>query len=280
MKNHFPAGEPTLFNNNFSGGKMKNKRSTITIVLLLALTTLLLSACSAQGENDPGFFNQYFVNPFRISIHAVANLFNGSYGLSIILITLIIRLALMPFMLRQYKTQMAMKEKMDRLKPEMDAIQKKLKAENDPKKKQEIQQEMMGLYQKHGVNPLNMGCLPILIQMPILTGFYYAIRGSKEIASHSFLWFSLGKPDIALTIIAGVIYYLQFKVSQSTMPEAQQQQMKYMGLMSPIMIVMFSFNAPAALPLYWVVGGTFLIIQTYISRKLYPQPLPAEQKGK
>lgn len=250
---------------------MKIKRSTITTIILLAFTTLLLSACSAQGgKGSSNFFTQYFVEPFRVSIHAVANLFNGSYGLAIILITLIIRLALMPLMLRQYKTQMSMKGKMDALKPEMDSIQAKMKTEKDPKKKQELQQEMMGLYQKHGVNPLNMGCLPIIIQMPILTGFYYAIRGSKEIASHNFLWFSLGHPDIALTIIAGVIYYLQFKVSQTTMPAAQQQQMKYMGLMSPLMIVMFSFSAPAALPLYWVVGGTFLIVQQYISRKLYP----------
>jgi YidC/Oxa1 family membrane protein insertase len=253
---------------------MKIKRSTILTIILLALSTLLLSACSSQsgtGSNF-GFFNQYFVEPFRYSIHAVANLFNGSYGLSIILITLIIRLVLMPLMLGQYKKQMAMKGKMDALKPEMDTIQQKLKAEKDPKKKQELQQEMMGLYQKHGVNPLNMGCLPILIQMPILTGFYYAIRGSKEIASHNFLWFSLGHPDIALTLIAGVIYYFQFKVSQSTMPATQQAQMKYMGLMSPLMIVMFSFSAPAALPLYWVVGGTFLIVQQYVSRKLYPTP--------
>ncbi len=250
---------------------MKIKHSTILLFGLIAATTLLLSACSAQGGSNSGFFHVYFVSPFTYLIHAAAQMLFGSYGLSIILITFLIRLALMPFMLKQYKNQMAMKEKMDLLKPEMDAIQKKLKAETDTKKKQELQQEMMGLYQKHGVNPLNMGCLPILIQMPILTGFYYAIRGSHEIASHKFLWFSLGKPDIVLTLIAGVIYYFQFKVSQSTMPAAQQEQMKYMGLMSPIMIVMFSFSAPAALPLYWVVGGTFLILQTYLSRRLYQQ---------
>ncbi|MED1467855.1 MULTISPECIES: membrane protein insertase YidC [Bacillus] len=250
---------------------MKTKRSSLLLIALLSLTTLLLSACSSQAQSgkSTGFFHTYLVQPFAVVIHSVADFFNGNYGLAIILVTLIIRLILMPLMLRQYKNQMVMKEKMDVLKPEMDAIQKKMKAETDPKKKQELQAEMMGLYQKHGVNPLNMGCLPIVIQMPILTGFYYAIRGSQEIAHHKFLWFSLGHPDIAITIIAGLIYYFQFKVSQSNMPTQQQQQMKYMGLLSPLMIVMFSFQAPAALPLYWVVGGTFLIIQTMISRKLY-----------
>lgn len=263
---------------------MKTKKSSILVMALLAFTTILLSACSSQatngtsGNND-GFFHTYFVQPFTVSIEYIAEFFHGNYGLAIILVTLIIRLVLMPLMLRQYKNQMIMKEKMDALKPEMDTIQQKLKAEKDPKKKQEIQAEMMGLYQKHGVNPLNIGCLPILIQMPILTGFYYAIRGSEEIATHKFLWFSLGHPDIIITIIAGLIYYFQFKVSQSTMPAQQREQMKIMGLMSPLMIVMFSFSAPAALPLYWVVGGTFLTIQTLISQKLY-RKTPVEAKAK
>lgn len=256
---------------------MKNK-SSLPLLLLVALTTILLSACSAADGKGDGFFHTYFVEPFIVSIHFIAELFNGNYGLSIILVTLIIRLVLMPFMLKQYKNQMDMKEKMDILKPEMEDIQKRLKEEKDPKKKQELQQEMMGLYQKHGVNPLNMGCLPILIQMPILTGFYYAIRGSEEIATHRFLWFSLGHPDIIITLIAGVIYYLQFKVSQSSMPAAQQQQMKFMGLLSPLMIVMFSISAPAALPLYWAVGGTFLILQTWLSRKVYQNGKKTELK--
>jgi YidC/Oxa1 family membrane protein insertase len=247
---------------------MKNKSSLPTLVLV-ALTTILLSACSAADGKGDGFFHTYFVEPFIVSIHFIAELFNGNYGLSIILVTLIIRLILMPFMLKQYKNQMDMKQKMDVMKPDMEDIQKRLKEEKDPKKKQELQQELMGLYQKHGVNPLNMGCLPILIQMPILTGFYYAIRGSEEIATHRFMWFSLGHPDIIITLIAGVIYYFQFKVSQSSMPVAQQQQMKFMGLLSPLMIVMFSISAPAALPLYWAVGGTFLILQTWLSRKVY-----------
>lgn len=248
---------------------MKNNKHSILLVMLLSATTFLLSACSSQDGKSNGFFHTYFVEPFTVMIQFLAEFFNGNYGLSIILVTLIIRLILLPLMLKQYRNQMLMKEKMDVLKPEMDEIQEKMKGEKDPKKKQELQQEMMGLYQKHGVNPLNMGCLPILIQMPILTGFYYAIRGSEEIASHAFLWFNLGQPDIVITIIAGLVYYLQFKVSQVSMPVQQQQQMKFMGLLSPLMIVMFSISAPAALPLYWTVGGGFLILQTVLSRKLY-----------
>lgn len=60
------------------------------------------------------------------------------------------------------------------------------------------------------------------------------------------------------------------------MPAAQQQQMKFMGLLSPIMIVMFSFSSPAALPLYWAVGGMFLILQTWLSRKVYQKAKKTE----
>ena len=67
-------------------------------------------------------------------------------------------------------------------------------------------------------------------------------------------------------------YFFQFKISQSTMSIQQQQQMKYMGLISPVMIIFISLSAPAALPLYWVFGGIFLIFQTYLGRKLYQTP--------
>src|SRR5690349_14680175 len=115
-------------------------------------------------------FHTYIVNPMTAMINFNAILFHGNYGLAIILMTLFIRLVIMPLTVKQYKTQKVMKTKMDALKPEMTAIQEKLKTTTDPDKKGELQKEMMGLYQKHGVNPLNMGCLPMLIQMPILMG--------------------------------------------------------------------------------------------------------------
>jgi YidC/Oxa1 family membrane protein insertase len=222
---------------------------------------------------NANFFQTFFVEPFTTAIHGIALFFNGNFGLSIILITLIIRLLLLPLMLKQYKNQQDMKVKMDALKPELADLQTKIKNTKNPEEQKNLQQEMMGIYKKHGVNPLSMGCLPMLIQMPILMGFYYAIKGSEEIATHSFLWFNLGHPDIWITAAAGIVYYFQFKVTQANLPEEQQKQTKFMGLMSPVMIVFFSLSAPAALPLYWTVGGLFLILQTLLSRKIY-KPLP------
>jgi len=196
-----------------------------------------------------------------------------------VLMTLIIRIAIMPLMMNQTKKQMAMKEKMAVLQPELTALKEKYKNDVSAEAKRQQQVEMMQLYQKHQFNPLNMGCLPMLLQWPITLAFYYAIRRTPEIAAHDFLWFSLGERDLILPFIAAAVYYVQFRVSQSVSAQYQQNQnnqMAFIGLLSPIMMGAFSFAMPAALPLYWAVGGIFIIIQTIILSKMYAKPLQAQ----
>lgn len=249
----------------------------IQLSLLLLSTTILLAGCQSV-ENKEGFFYATFVKPMNWALDTLGNTFDGSYGLAIIAITLIIRLILLPFMLKTYKSQSEMKVKMDRVRPQMTDIQARLKEATTQEEKISIQKEMMDLYKEHNLNPLNVGCLPILIQMPIVMGLYFAILNSTEIKTHSFLWFDLGATDLIMTAIAGIIYFIQAKVSLQTVPEAQKAQMKLMIYISPIMIVFISLSSMAALPLYWAVGGAFLIIQTYIGRKLYP-PAPDTDKN-
>lgn len=241
---------------------------------------ILLSGC-AGVENKEGTFYNIFVRPMEWLLDFFSGQFFGSYGLAIIVITVLIRLLLMPFMLKNYKAQQTMKIKMDALKPEMEDIQKRLKEAKETgaskEEQMKIQQEMMGLYSKHGVNPLNMGCLPLIIQMPIVMGLYFAIMYSPEVKTYSFLWFDLGKPDMIMMLLAGAVYFVQARVSLWTMPEQQKQQMKMFIYLSPIMIMFISFQAMAALPLYWAVGGLLLIFQTYIGRKLYYKEIPVAE---
>lgn len=248
----------------------------LQLSLLLLSTTILLAGCQAV-ENKEGFFYSTFVKPMNWALDTLGNLFDGSYGLAIIAITLIIRLVLLPFMLKSYKSQSEMKVKMDKVRPQMTDIQARMKAAATKEEKMEVQQEMMALYKENNLNPLNMGCLPMLIQMPVVMGLYFAIRYSTEIKTHSFLWFDLGSTDIIMTAIAGIIYFIQAKVSLLTVPEEQKAQMKLMIYVSPIMIVFISLSSMAALPLYWAVGGAFLIVQTFIGRKLYP-PAPVTKE--
>jgi len=247
------------------------------IGLLVLSLSFLLTGCQS-ATTDGAFFHDYIVNPFVILIHAIGSFFNENYGLAIIIITLIVRLLLFPLMLSSYKKQQAMRIKMEKVKPEMEQLQKRLKEAKSSEEQRNLQQEMMLLYKKHDINPFAMGCLPMIIQIPIWMGLYYAINVSEDISTHSFLWFNLGEPNIIMAVLAGIAYFFQFKVSLIGIPPEQQGQMKFIGLLSPIFILVISFSTPAALPLYWTISGLFLIGQTYLLKKMYPMPNTASSK--
>jgi YidC/Oxa1 family membrane protein insertase len=234
----------------------------IWLAFLLVALLAFVSGCSQINEpitpESKGFWNQYIVYPLSWLITYVANLFNDNYGLSIIIVTVLIRLVILPLMIQQTKNSKAMQA----LQPELQKLREKYSSK-DMQTQQKLQQETMLLFQKHGVNPL-AGCFPLLIQMPILIGFYHAIMRTKEIANHNFLWFDLGDKDpyYILPLIAGVTTFIQQKMIMAG-TEQQNPQMAMMLWMMPIMIVIFAINFPAALSLYWVVGNIFMIIQTY-----------------
>ncbi|BBW98052.1 YidC family membrane integrase SpoIIIJ [Geobacillus sp. FSL W8-0032] len=237
------------------------KRRIVWIVLGCALMAVLAGCTEINKPITPeskGFWNEYIVYPLSWLIKHVAGLLGGSFGLSIIVVTVLIRLLILPLMIQQTRNAKAMQA----LQPEMEALRKKYSSK-DAQTQQKLQQEMMLLFQKHGVNPM-AGCLPILIQMPILIGFYHAIMRTREIAQHNFLWFDLGEKDpyYILPVIAGVTTFIQQKIMMAGSAQ-QNPQMAMMLWVMPIMIVIFAINFPAALSLYWVVGNLFSIVQTH-----------------
>ncbi|MED4207288.1 YidC family membrane integrase SpoIIIJ [Neobacillus mesonae] len=223
---------------------------------------LLLGGCSQVNKpitsESTGFWNEYIVYPLSWLIKEAAYLLGGNFGLSIIVVTILIRLVILPLMIKQTKSSKAMQA----LQPEMKALREKYSSK-DQKTQQKLQQETMALFQKHGVNPM-AGCFPLIIQMPILIGFYHAIMRTREIAEGSFLWFDLGEKDpfYILPIVAGITTFIQQKMMMAG-TENQNPQMAMMVWMMPIMIVVFAISFPSALSLYWVVGNIFMIVQTY-----------------
>ncbi|MFH7819895.1 YidC family membrane integrase SpoIIIJ [Neobacillus sp.] len=226
------------------------------------MSVLLLAGCTEVNKpitaESTGFWNEYIVYPLSWLIVKCAELLGGSFGFSIIVVTILIRLAILPLMIKQTKSSKAMQA----LQPELQALREKYSSK-DAKTQQKLQQETMALFQKHGVNPM-AGCFPLLIQMPILIGFYHAIMRTREIAEHNFLWFDLGEKDplFLLPIIAGITTFIQQKMMMAGTTN-QNPQMAMMVWMMPIMIVIFALNFPAALSLYWVIGNIFMIVQTY-----------------
>lgn len=239
---------------------------------ILASFLLLLTACgdfSPIDETSTGFFNEYIVYPFSLLIKGIASVFNGSYGIAIVIITLGLRFLMLPFMVKQQQSSAEAQEKMTLMKPEINAVQEQYKGRKTMEEQRKMQEDLQKIYEAHDFQPGKMlaGCLPIFLQMPILIGFYYAIRRTPEIAEQTFLWFSLGETDFLLVFLAVFVYFLQGRVSLIGVDRSNQGPMAMMMYVSPVMIGLISLTTPAALPLYWVVSGLFMIGQTLLIKR-------------
>lgn len=217
-----------------------------------------------------GVWAKYIVYPLSQIITFFSEIFN-SYGWAIIIVTIIIRLFLLPLNIKQLKSSQAMQE----IQPKMKELQEKYSSK-DQQTQQKLQQEMMALFKENNVNPL-AGCLPLIVQMPFLIGMYQAIMRTEEIQQGTFLWFQLGSPDIILPIVTGAATFMQQKLMMAGNDSAQNPQMKVMLYLMPIMITVFAFIFPAALALYWIVGSIFMIAQTLLIRR--PMMKKAESGG-
>ena len=178
-----------------------------------------------------------------------------SYGIAIIVLTIIIKTALLPLAVKQIKSMKAMQE----IQPKMQEIQKKYK--NDPKK---LREEMSKLYKDNGASPMS-GCLPLLIQMPFLVSIYYALQGFNYDPAHeSFLWLeSLAVPDSTyiLPILSAVSTFI---ISWQTTPKDAPSNQKTMLLVMPLMIGWMSLNFPSGLVIYWIVVNLYQLVQQTI----------------
>ena len=175
-----------------------------------------------------------------------------NYGIAIILLTILIKVCLYPLTVKQVRSMKGMQE----LQPKMKKLQEKYK--NNP---QMMQQKIGELYKEAGVNPL-AGCLPLLIQMPILMGMFYALQGYAYSGTPSFLWLtSLSEPDphyILPALSALSTWFVQRQTSTE-----MNQQMKIMMIIMPIFIGWISLSFASGLVLYWVTMNLVQIVHQW-----------------
>ena len=196
--------------------------------------------------------------------------FCGNYGLAIILLTLIVRIVFFPLTERSNRSM----RKMSKLAPKAKEIREKYK--DNP---QLMNQKTMELYRQERVSPLG-GCLPILFQIPVFFALYAALDSAVELRHVSFLWMTdLTKPDLVgpqfffgygihpLVLLMTGLMILQQKMTPSNMDPAQQKMM----LAMPVIMLLFLYNLPSGLTLYWTVSQIFSILQMkyslYIARR-------------
>lgn len=175
-----------------------------------------------------------------------------NYGLAIILLTIVIKACLYPLTVKQVRSMKGMQE----LQPKMKKLQEKYK--DNP---QLMQQKLGELYREAGVNPL-AGCLPLLIQMPILMGMFYALQGYEYSGTPSFLWLtSLSEPD-PIYVLPALSALSTWLVQKQTSTE-MNQQMKIMMIVMPIFIGWISLTFASGLVLYWVTMNLVQIVQQW-----------------
>lgn len=204
--------------------------------------------------------------PLEAVLAAMTHLI-GNYGLSIVLFTLLVRLIISPLNLAQLRSARAMSA----LSPRIKELQKFYAQDRE-----RLTKETMALYKQYNVNPA-AGCLPLLIQLPVLWGLFNALltfahsKPGESIynpAYHgSFLWLSnLGASDPThiLAILAGVFQWVQTRMMMQKTTDAQQQQMNQIMQFMPLMIILFAWNYPAGLAVYWVTSTTFSIMLQYL----------------
>ena len=236
----------------------------------MGLTLLLiLSGCvqtNKQGlPTGEGFVYQYLVAPMSQVIKYFANDLGLGFGLAIILVTVIVRLIILPLGLYQSWNATYQSEKRNYLSPIFTPIHERMKSAETQEEKLEAQQALMQAQKENGLSMLGgVGCLPLLIQMPFFSALFFAARYTEGVTQSNFLGINLGQQSLILTIFVGILYYIQSLLSLVGLDEEQKDQMKKMLYMSPLMIVVFSLTAPAGVTLYWVVGGFVQILQQFI----------------
>ena len=180
----------------------------------------------------------------------------GNFGVSIIVVTILIKIALLPLTLKQDKSMKEMKK----LQPEIDKIKEKYA--ND---KQMLNIKTMELYKEHKVNPLG-GCLPLLLQLPILFALFGVLRNGIIPKDSSFLWLKLSVPDpfYVLPVLNGAVSFFQQKLMGSADSNPQMKNMMYIF---PIMMIMISYKMPSGLQLYWLTSSILAVVQQYFIMK-------------
>jgi YidC/Oxa1 family membrane protein insertase len=199
-----------------------------------------------------------------------------SWGISIILLTILIKLVFYPLSAASYRSMGQMRE----LAPRLQSMKEKFGDD-----KQKMQQAMMELYKTEKINPLG-GCLPILVQIPVFIALYWVLLGSVELRGASFMWLSdLSKPDTLfgslgpagigpLPILMAASMFLQTKLNPKPTDPMQARLM----IMMPIIFSFFFFFFPAGLVLYWLVNNILSIAQQwYVNKKIHAEAL--KKKG-
>jgi YidC/Oxa1 family membrane protein insertase len=219
---------------------------------------------------DFGWFS-FVAKPLFLALRYVHDHWIHNYGWAIVFLTVAITLAMFPLRLKQIRSA----QEMQRVAPIVKGIQEKYKQYkfNDPRK-QKMNQEIMKLYQEHGINPLG-GCLPMVIQLPFLYGFYRVLDLSIELRHAPWIGYikDLSAPDhyfVLLALMIITMFVLQKMTPMTTADPTQQR----MFMIMPIFFGVMFYRVASGLVLYWMTSNIVQIGQQVFINRMIPKPAP------
>lgn len=222
---------------------------------------------------DWGWF-WFIAKPLFLALHWIHDNWTQNWGWAIVIATVIINLLMLPLRVSQLKSS----QKMVQIQPELQALQARYKglSMKDPKR-QKMNEEMIALYQKHGINPMG-GCLPLLLQMPFFIAFFKVLSVAIELRGAQWLWVTdLSQPEATvirfLPIGMLVTQIILQKMTPVASPDPSQQRL--MMVMMPVMLTVLFYSASSGLVLYWLTGNVVGIVQQYFFNKTAGKPSPA-----
>lgn len=235
---------------------LENKRKSPSVWLwsVAAIATFSLTGCemypSKPGHWPSGIWGDLLRFVSDVIDYFAHHVFGGNYGVALIVVTILVRLLVLPLMVKQIRYQKVMQS----MQPHVAKIKEQHRGDS-----QRINQETMKLWQEHGVNPMS-GCLPMVIQLPILYALFGAIRGNIDLNNYTFLGiFQMGHPDThyILPVLAAITTYFSSRV----MMTGQDTQSKMMLFIMPVMVLVIGIRFASGLALYWITSNVFTAVQ-------------------
>jgi len=199
----------------------------------------------------------FLSDPMRDILYFIHSHLHLSWAFSIIVLTVIVRVLLIPLTVKQYTSMKALQK----LQPKMKALQQKYKDD-----RQKLNEEMMKLYREHQVNPFG-SCLPMLIQMPVMIALFYMLRSEPFDYDNAFFWINdIKDPDKVLVFIYIGSQLLSGKLLSTTTDKSQQMMVLLLPLAFGVMFLIYPF--PAGVLIFWVVSNLWTIAQQLIVRRI------------
>ncbi|SJZ97815.1 YidC/Oxa1 family membrane protein insertase [Pilibacter termitis] len=250
--------------------KKRLKQLSVSLGAIFLLLTLSGCGTSTITENSSGGWDK-FVWIFGSIIKALS--LGENVGVGIILFTIVIRIILLPLMHFQTKSM----RKTQELQPEVKKLQAQFPGK-DPESRRQLNEATQRLYAENNVNPY-IGCLPLLVQMPVLMALYQAISRIEELHQGHFLWLNLAEKDpfLILPILAALFTLASSWLSMKASAD-QNGMTKTMTYLMPAMIFFFALSVASGISLYWTVSNAFQVIQTLMLNNPFKIQKEREEK--